>query len=742
MTDTSPTSTTTIAPADRAEAPRGRRPSLPPALRHTVLAAWPYAIAALLSLAAALWTYRPWRFGSALMVPHGDALAFAAWIQNITESGWYENGERLNAPYAQNSHSYTLTDELVMWAVGHVLAPLTGSTGAAITSWLVLTFPLAAVAGVALARYLRISPVTSVLVGVAFALLPDHFIRGTGHFALATTWVIPVALLGAVSLVHPPRHTGRRRVVWEAALLVALACVTLTSAYYAVFGGLLTAAAGVGAFVVRRRWQDLALTAGRGLALGVPLVVAVGLDRAFLPRPLGYESFAVTRSLADSEIYGGKITAMLLPTTAHRVPFLRDLRKTYDGTFPNPAEGPSLGLLATLGFLGLVGWAVLHYWRRGVPRDERIGTFAALTWVALLAYVVGGLGSVWALALDGGGIRVWSRMHVFIALLALLAVGVVVDRLQRWWRVGAVALLLAVVAYDQTSGAYRVDPVIPRAVQDEMRELTGRITARAGDSAMVYQYPEVTFPVQQRVTAPASAYDGFLPYLYSDTLRWSYGGLQGDPTADWQVRLGELPLPEQANLLAAAGFAGILVDAVALEASPEELEELALLGEPDVVSSSGRFRYHELDALPAACTGVARTLAGDMAVAPPLVYAGDGTGMLPGGRFVDDVDEPEGGELRIVTLREEGWVDATLELTVSSPQSAVRVHLPDGSTREVPAGDTVVTWTGDLSSEDTVRLEPLDATAPYEVNGVQTRLTTPAAAAACLMETSPAGDEG
>lgn len=721
---------------DRPEPVAAARGHRARSLLHGLVALWPYAAAAVAALAAALWTYRPWRFGSAVMNPGGDALAFVAWIQNVVESGWYEHGERLSAPFAQNSHTYTLTDELVMGAVGRVLAPLTGSAGAAVTWWLVLTFPLAAVAAVALARYLGLSRVTAVLVGVAFAVLPDHFLRGTGHYALATTWVVPVGLLAAVSLVHRPRHRGRARVVWEAALLVGLVCVTLTSAYYGVFSGLLIAAAGVGVLVARRRWADLGLTALRGAALGVPLVAAVMLDRTFLPSPLGYEAFAVTRGLADAEIYGGKVVAMLLPSSAHRLELFRDLRYLYDSTFPNPAEGPALGLLASVGFVALVVRSVLHHFRSpGDARDRRLDTLAGLTWVALFAYSVGGLGSLWSLALEGGGIRVWSRMHVVIALLALLAVGVAVDRLRSWWRVGAVGVLLVLVALDQTSGLYRFDPAAARAVETEVTELTAAIAERAGDDASVYQYPEVTFPIQHRDTTPATAYDGFLPYLYSTDLQWSYGGLQGDPSSDWQVRLGQRPLLEQAALLRAAGFAGILVDTSSLQSSPDELAELAALGEPDVTSSSGRFEYHDLAPLPAACTAPDLGLLADDAVRPVLAYPGDGLDPIPGGVVGEEPD----AELRLVTLRDGGWPDVTVELTVDSPGGPLRLHLPDGSTREVPAGVSEVTWTGDLTRADTaVQVEKLAGELPYTLTGFRTTAVPAETATRCLPAPPPA----
>ncbi|MCU1431955.1 MAG: hypothetical protein JWP95_1060 [Actinotalea sp.] len=705
-------------------------PSWPERTRRVVVQLWPHVIAAAIALGVALWSFRPWQFDQSIMRPGGDSLAFHAWVQNIIETGWYEVGDRLSAPYVQNSHSYSMTDELVFALVGKVLAPLTGSTGSAVTWWVTLGFPAAAVAGVALARYLGISRLVSLVPGVAFALLPDHFVRATGHYALATTWVIPVGVLAAVSLVHPPRHRGRRRIAFECAVLAGCVAITLTSAYYAVFTGLLVAAAGAGAFLARRRRRDVALAGLRAGALGLPLVAAVALDRAYLASPLGYESFALTRTLADAEHYAGKITAMLLPASGHRVPYLNEVRHSYDLAFPQAAEGPALGAVAAVGFVGLVLWAVGAHWRpRALTGSPVLATLAGLTWVALFAYVVGGLGTLWALVLDGGGIRVWSRMHVFIALLALLAVGLTIDRLRSWWRPGAVLLLLPVILFDQTSPALRPDPPAARAVQDEMTRLTEEIEALAGTDAMVFQYPTITFPVQNRDPSPASAYDGFLPYLYSDSLRWSYGGLQGDPTADWQLELGRRPVDEQVILLEAAGYAGVLTDTVSLSTAPDELSALrATLGEPAATSSSGRWVYHAFDGQLAGCDADAVEVLADLAVAPPLLYGGPGIETQPGGVLVNREGE---GSLRIVTLRDQGWDDVTATFTVDSAVP-LRLEMPDGEVRELPAGLADVAWTGDIDQAETpIGIERTGA-GPYRITGTRVQVGSDLAVARCL----------
>jgi phosphoglycerol transferase len=733
---TAPETAVQPAAARTEQTPEAHRSPAPrTAVRRSLVGVLPYAVAALVSLAAALWTYRPWLLGRAIMVPAGDALAFHAWIRNTVETGWYEVGTRLAAPYVQNNHPYSVTDELVFAAIGKVLVPLLGGVGPAVTLWVVLSFPFAAIAAVGVARHLRIGAAASVVIGVAFALLPDHFIRGTGHFSLATSWVIPLGVLGALSLVHPPRVTGRRRVLFEVAILAGLVAVSLVNAYYAVFSGFLVAAAGIGGAVLLRSWRVLLTTAARGLALVVPLAVSLVLDRLYLPSPQGYDSFAATRSLADAEVYGGKISAMLLPASAHRFTVLRDIRTAYDTIFPNPAEGAALGLVATLGFLGLVCWAVLSYWRRDTDvGDPRLRSLAALTWVGLFVFVVGGVGTVWALLLDGGGMRVWSRMHVFLALLALLALGIALDRVRRAGvRAGLVVALTAVAVVDQTSPVYQPDFGFAARTRADVTALTAAIEERTDAGAMVYQYPHVSFPVPNRTTAPASPYDGFLPYLHSGDVRWSYGGLQGDPTADWQLALGTRPLAEQLALLGAAGFAGVLVDGSTLAGTPEQAAEVvATLGGADVGSADGRWGYHDLPAEGVTCPAggeTARDELADAAVRPPLLYPGEGVDATAG--VYSNAEGP--GALRVVTLRDGGWPSVTVSFTVDSPTAPLTVAWPDGTEQRLPAGRSTPTWTGPATGQETtLDLRRTEGEGRYTVSDLAATPTLSPEAASCL----------
>jgi hypothetical protein len=327
-------------------------------------------------------------------------------------------------------------------------------------------------------------------------------------------------------------------------------------------------------------------------------------------------------------------------------------------------------------------------------------------------------------------------MHIYIALLALLAAGVTLDKIrQRWVLWSAVAALTLVAVVDQTSPWYRPDPGVAVATQKDMSDFTSKIRDDMPSQSLIYQYPDVSFPLSLTDTAPASAYDGFLPYLYSEGLRWSYGGLQGDPKSDWQSSLGQRPFAQQAPLLQAAGFTGLVIDTTALTSNPAALASAhAVLGKPDATSGSGRWEFYRLDGTDPTCIAGTDDLA-DVALAPPILYPGVGT--HPTGNVLIN-DQPGPGTLRILTLRHGGWADADTTFTIEVPPSGVRVTWPDGDQVELAPGVQEVRWSGALpETESVIGIERLDGSAtPFKMYGFSAEPGLGAAADSCLTQRS------
>jgi len=229
-----------------------------------------------------------------------------------------------------------------------------------------------------------------------------------------------------------------------------------------------------------------------------------------------------------------------------------------------------------------------------------------LTLVLVLFATVSGLSML--LSLKGfAQIRVWNRAVVLIAFFSLLVVaiglerllGVIAGRIRRPGRAVAAGTLasIAVLGFGlwDTAVPFPTDyPAITRQALADKGFVT-EVERRLPAGAAVFELPVVPFPETPMVNE-LEDYREAVPYQYSRTLRWSYGGMKGRPQADWQRKVpSDAPVPALAGLRG-LGFDGIVVftrgyaDGGAAVAGRLS----AVLGPPEVQSGDGTKIFWDL----------------------------------------------------------------------------------------------------------------------------------------------------
>jgi phosphoglycerol transferase len=361
----------------------------------------------------------------------------------------------------------------------------------------------------------------------------------------------------------------------------------------------------VAAALARRRWLPL-ISAGL-LVSAISVGVVANIAPSFLycwqhgPNPE-----AVERVTLDAELQGLKLTYLLLPVEGHRLGFLAKIRDRYDLqcrqlNLPTVSQRAGLGLLGAVGFIFLIGRAVLARDRR---KPTLPGGLATLTLAAVLLGALGGFGVFVAMA-GAKWIRGYERISVVIAFLALAALAWLLDwarqrwvtnAWQRWLFRGGLTALLLLGVLDQTKAGCWFRPY------DTTREefasdaaFVTQIEAAVPPRSMIFQLPFVPYP-EVRAPHHMGTYDHARGYLHSRTLRWSYGAMKGRPTSRWQQDLAALPPEEMIRELENAGFQGIYVDrnGYADNAAALEAELTRLLGGPAVESPNNRLVYYDL----------------------------------------------------------------------------------------------------------------------------------------------------
>jgi phosphoglycerol transferase len=543
-----------------------------------------------------------------------DALLAQAWIKGLIETGSYLTNPSLGAPGIAQFYDFPSADAL-NFLVLRVLGLFGTSTGTAVNIFYLAGYSAVGVATAFVLRRLHVSRLSSLGAAILFALLPYHYMRGESHLFLSMYWIIPLLLLVLVWLdsSDPPlvKHGAdgwfpfalrNRRSI---AALVICAAVGASGVYYMFFGCFFLAVVGLRA-ALRDRSYRVALAAVALVLISAFVFAAQMVPSAVYSARHGGNPVAAVRYPLEAELYGLRITEMLLPIDNHRVPSMASMRAAYVATslYGNTeANMAALGIVGSLGFLLsisvlLLGWPRSSRRREGPPETDEPVSLRLLGFLSVSAVLFGtvsGFGAVFALAISPQ-IRAYNRISVFMALFALITLGVLADRFIRlrkdatWRVVGPLVVALVVIfgVLDQTpahlddglgqaAAVYAADATFGRQVQAELPS-----------GASVFQLPYLPFPESPAMFGMPD-YDPLRGYLHTTGLHWSYGAVKGRPDATWQQSTAALPAPAMIQQLREKGFAALWVQLNGYEdGGTAILRELSsLLGPPAVVKADG-----------------------------------------------------------------------------------------------------------------------------------------------------------
>jgi hypothetical protein len=568
------------------------------------------------SVAGAI-TLRLWRADLSIPIRYGyDATQILGYVQNVIETGWYLNAPRLGAPFGQSYQDFPLGAENLHFLLIRVLAALTGDAPATVTLFYLLTFPLIALTAFWALRQLGVVGPVAVFGAIVYAVAPFHFLRSTGHLLLAAYYGVPLACFVLVKTLEghplfglgadpttPERH---RRSRWVAVLgAVALAWIIASSAaYFAAFTlMLLLPATLIGWLHTRTR----AIVAS-GALMATLIVAFLALNNA--PTFLywaqnGGNPDVPIRGAMETPLHQLRPITLLVPIPGHRLAPLADFTSRYF-TWRTGEWGDPMGMLGAVGFVGLIVVALgslVGFFKNGRTwsREKRL---AALTLIAVALTTSGGISTLVALELTTQ-IRAWARISIFISFFALLAVALLLTLGWRWahrrgWRIpAAVALvgLLGLVVVEQTSSFFIPPYETIKSSYIADQTFVSSIEASLPTGAAIYMLPYRQYP-EAGSREKAVDYDNLKPYLHSDQLRFSYGGMKGRE-AGWETYVYGRPPADALPLVYLAGFSAVWVDRYAYSDGGSAVEQAirsVTQAEP-TVSADGRISVFDIRAV-------------------------------------------------------------------------------------------------------------------------------------------------
>jgi hypothetical protein len=574
-----------------------------------------YAATAAISILAAVSVLELWK--ADLRVPfeyQGDGLLFSLIVKSVVDHGWTWWNPSVGAPLGLSLQDYPVSvhDSLHLLVI-RLMALASGDWALLFNVYFLLGFPLIALSAMAVFRRFGVAYLPAAVGAVLYAFLPSRLLKGEQHLFLDVFFQVPLAALLLLWVCgHDPPLTrdgvdGRwPRLDWRRgrsrAALVLCAVIATTSLYYAFFTVCLLLGAGVWGWIERRSKRSLTA----GLLLATTIVAGLGLGG--LPTMIyrfrhGPNPEVAQRHSWEAEVFGLKVTQLLLPVEGHRLPALARLKQAYEASAPLGGEGEttSLGLVGSIGFLVLLGVVLAGRRHAEIGPDDdpwhQLRPLAALTLMAVLLGTVGGFGSLVALFITPQ-IRTYSRLNVLIGFFSLFAVVLLLDRLRRRHpQLGDVVLLVvfAIGVFDQaTLHAARPYAATKREYASD-GALVRRMEAVLPAGTAVFELPFSTFPEPPSLER-MSGYDPLRPYLHTRSLRWSYPVMRGRGGDEWIRQLSQRDPESLLEGVSDADFGGVLIDRDGYPDGGSAIEAALRrdLGRAPMVSASGRLSFFSL----------------------------------------------------------------------------------------------------------------------------------------------------
>lgn len=374
------------------------------------------------------------------------------------------------------------------------------------------------------------------------------------HMWLTPYYLMPLVILSSIEIlegktVKPDCKWWKNVTIWKIVFISFMS--GQTGLYYAFFACVIYAITSVIVFLNSNKKRIYNFYP---LCFCVPIMAAVLLN--MIPNLVywsqnGYNpnNEMALRSSAESEVYALKMIQLILPRVWHRIERLAIINQRYSSTYPLVTENntASLGIIAVIGFVASL---LLIF-----AKDKREEKDLALINVGLfLVGTIGGVGGIFSFFVPLP-MRCYNRISIIIMFVSLLVAGKYIDKLGKKMPSvlfgGVLAVILCVGFLDQTATYIPWD----YSQLDAKSEYIKQIEDAVGENALIFEAPYVNWP-------SGGNYRMFMGYLCSDTLRWSYGSMQGREESQWQQAVVNMPTEQMVQELVKAGYRGIYLDAV------------------------------------------------------------------------------------------------------------------------------------------------------------------------------------
>lgn len=434
-------------------------------------------------------------------------------------------------------------------------------------------------------RLLEIKTLWSYLGALVFGFCPYVQYRMDGHNALASVEGIAIALLLVFWLFEDDNYC-RFNVSWfknkknYVGLFFAWVIANNGMVYYPFFTCYILIVA-----ALIKWYQDGSI---KGI---VPFILQIAeilfwLVVSFIPSIIGAvkgvgdtATNGAVRDATRATLYGLDIKALFLSPKGFGSEKLLE-GYNYLLYYDSESKLAYIGIIGIIGLLLLLISAFIGIRSESNRNISRIGILSKMNIAAILLGVSSGLGVLVALFITPM-ISVYNRISPYIVCMSVLAficfAQFISDKLsdRKVCNVIFSAFICVIFIFSlyEQQGAYKyyTTDMSQRyyEIQQDDYDFFARLENTAGEGAMVFQLPYMK-SFENGTLEDIGDYDHMRCYIYTDTIKWSYGASNDSENDIWYKNTSELDLDDMCQELIAKGFSGIYLN---LNGYPQEDRE-------------------------------------------------------------------------------------------------------------------------------------------------------------------------
>lgn len=408
--------------------------------------------------------------------------------------------------------------------------------------------------------------------GLIFAFAPLIFFRGLGHTTISTIWHIPLMLFTLIWINSPEKVFISSKNAWAICILTCI-LAGIFSAYYAALFVLF----------LGFNWIIRLLSGDRfsfKIALLIWLVLIVEVvqrSNYFYFRFIeGVNYEVLVRSLSTLGSVSLTLPDLIF-SPAHQVFISEDFLPFSKNYYENiPFFFKSESQLAYIGLIPVFALCFLIYRTSLLIISKKSNEISSWFWLALGVFVFSITGGINYLIGVFGFILLRSnnRFSIFLMCIGLYYLCEVLSKKKVTLLTWIFALAISLFSiWDQVPTSYSQVEYLGQGAlnaSESVKKFTQQLESKLPDGAMVFQLPVREFP-ESGSREKMGDYDHFLPFLYSNSLHFSYGSMKGREDSSWQAHVEKLPVGKMIDKLEQYGFSALTINT---DAYPNEATDI------------------------------------------------------------------------------------------------------------------------------------------------------------------------